>query len=117
MQVDLVAGRLPAGEPAPAGLRRGHARHRGQHSEGLCLQAPVQEPRLLLPRREPVHLRAVSAPNKYILVFYVVLNKLGLRIRITLVRIHLFNFNAVRIRLLSLMRFLHWSTDPSMAPC
>jgi hypothetical protein len=63
MQVDLVAGRLPAGEPAPAGVRRGHARHRGQHSEGLCLQAPVQEPRLLLPRREPVHLRAVSMPS------------------------------------------------------
>ena len=55
----VCIGRLPVGEPASAGLRRGHPQQRGQYPQGLCLQAAVQEPRLLLQGRESVHLRQV----------------------------------------------------------
>ena len=48
-------GRLPSGEPTVAGVRGGPARRGGQHQQGFRLQAPVQEPCLLLQGRESVH--------------------------------------------------------------
>ena len=52
-------GRLSPRLPAPTGIRGTEAKCRGRHSEGLCLQTEVQEPRLLLPSGEPVHFRQV----------------------------------------------------------
>ena len=52
-------GRLSPRLPAPTGIRGTEAKCWGRHSEGLCLQTEVQEPRLLLPSGKPVHFRQV----------------------------------------------------------
>ena len=57
---------LPTGKPASAWLHREHPEPGGRDQQGLRLQAPVQEPRLLLPRREPVHLWQVSQSSPWL---------------------------------------------------
>ena len=52
---------------ATPGIRGSEAKCRGRHPERLRLQTEVQEPRLLLPGREPIHFRQVSDAN-YVLM-------------------------------------------------
>ena len=54
-----LSGRLSPRLLALTGIRGTEAKCRRRHSERLCLQTEVQEPRLLLPSGEPVHFRQV----------------------------------------------------------
>jgi hypothetical protein len=56
-----LIGRGASGESAAAGLQRVAAREERQHRQGVCVQAAVQDARLLLPRRERLHVPAVDA--------------------------------------------------------
>ena len=54
------SGRFSSSFPPITRLQCGHSRPKWQHLQRLCVQTPVQEPRLLLQGRESVHFWQVS---------------------------------------------------------